>query len=1384
MRYLAWLWLLLCAAATAQPPPTFTINGTFRATDWQTTFHTAPGACANGLPGPCTNSETTSYVACANPHFGTCYQLALVDNTVAPITAVMLNTTATWDAGKNGPVQSFSFTEDLVGITSSAPFQGEGFGPAIQTSDGNVYVFTGTQSTPVPSLWVTVTLIVQATDLVLVDKTTGSVDSGTHPQPSELSSGTITFGFWVQYFSNPNRPASGTQQFGNWAVTVNSTGSSGASCQVIPPNRFMPFHREEFHERDPQRYPLHTLTVAVSANGAPAGGVPVTLTGSQPVFPAAPDEPPTIASAVANTDDTGQATFQFNPPNPAAFDETTFNVTGSANGASFSCAASIVVGIGALEGAIGRYLTNESIRTAVQPFEEHLFAFRKALMRDPSSIAGLRKTKRYGRAVRKILNWQPTALTGADLRAIRALVEKFSDAEDPEMRSALARLKEDFGDAEEQEKLTAALRRKPGTENSIPDYHSDYGQLPLAFEPADSQNGREVRFVARASGYNLYLTSREAVLLDRSATAASGGRAPVLRMRLAAGNIRPRLLAARELPGKSHYIRGSNPALWRTNVPQYEQVKYEGIYPGVDLVFHGRQRRIEFDFIVAPGASPANIVFSFQGVEQLDLDALGNLVLQRSTGALRLEKPVIYQEAGGIKKTTAGRYVLKGRNRVGFEVARYDPARPLIIDPVLSYASYLGGASDEFGSAVAVDSQGNAYITGSTASINFPTANALASNLSPPLSKNLDIFVTKLNAAGSAVVYSTYLGGSGDDVGMGIAVDSAGAAYLTGTTSSSDFPLMLPVQKTFGGGSPPIPADAFVLKLNAAGSGLVYSTYLGGSANETARSIAVDAAGNAYVTGLTSSTDFPVRNALQPANNGGTDAFLVKVNPAGNLFVYATYLGGVYSDIGYAVTVDAAGNAYVAGWTYSPDFPTANPLQPSNQGSADAFVAKINPAGSALVFSTYLGGQSDDLGMGIALDSNSNVYVAGTTGSANFPTLNAAQTQFGASNLLGADAFITKLKADGSALVYSTYLGGSGVDVGMAIAVGADGSAYVSGETASADFPVSSAIQQSGAGFDECFVAKLNPAGSAFDYATLLGGSGQDAGNSIALDASAAVYVVGSSTSADFPVTYGAFQTGNQGLTDALVMKIVAGTAQPRITTISAASLQAGGAVAAESIVSGFGSGLATSAEQAGTLPLPTVLAGSSVKVKDAAGTERLAPLFYASPGQVNYEIPEGTSNGLAAVTVISGSQVLAAGTVAVATVAPGLFSANSNGQGVAAGSSLKVGADQSRTSQPIFQCGAAGGCVPVPVDLGGPTDQVFLILFGTGIRGRSSLSAVTATVGNQTVNVGFAGPQGMVGLDQVNLGPLPPSLAGQGQVDVVLTVDSETANTVTVSFK
>jgi Bacterial Ig-like domain (group 3)/Beta-propeller repeat len=696
-----------------------------------------------------------------------------------------------------------------------------------------------------------------------------------------------------------------------------------------------------------------------------------------------------------------------------------------------------------------------------------------------------------------------------------------------------------------------------------------YGQLPMSFEANQGQTASQVGFLSRGSGYSLFLTPDQAVLSLQS-PAASGAATQtagdVLQMQLVGANAAPVVAGLDQLPGTSNYLIGDDPSQWHTDVPSFAKVAEQDVYPGVDLVYYGNQSQLEYDFDVAPGTDPGVIRLAFQGVKSTTLDTGGDLVLHTAGGDVVEEAPVLYQDIGGTRQAVPGAYIPEADGQVGFAVGAYDRSKPLVIDPILSYSSYLGGSGNDEGLGIAVDAAGDAYLTGYTTSMDFPTTPGAFQPA--PADVNTEAFVTKLNPAGTALVYSTYLGGgvlaAGNDVengsyGSGIAVDAAGDAYITGTTGTTDFPTVDPIQATNRGGN-----DAFITKLNPTGSALIYSTYLGGRYDDEGAGIAVDAAGDAYVTGFTYSNDFPTENPLQPILGNPPDtfpeAFVAKFNTAGSALVYSTYLGGSGYTRGNGIAVDAAGEAYITGITNSPDFPiTPGAFQPASAGELFyAFVTKLDPAGSALVYSTCLGGGtlirngSNNVtgsgGTGIAVDAVGDAYITGETSTTDFPTVNPFQ----AADDGGNDAFVTKLNPAGTALIYSTYLGGSGGDYATGIAVDAAGDAYVTGATATLDyvpgtyntnnFPTTpNAFQPNfGGGPENAFVTELDAAGSALVYSTFLGGSGADSGTGIAVDAAGDAYLTGTAGSSDFP-TVNPFQPNRaspEGYSNAFVSKI------------------------------------------------------------------------------------------------------------------------------------------------------------------------------------------------------------------------------------------------------
>lgn len=705
-----------------------------------------------------------------------------------------------------------------------------------------------------------------------------------------------------------------------------------------------------------------------------------------------------------------------------------------------------------------------------------------------------------------------------------------------------------------------------------------FASMPLIFEPNQGQTDPAVLFKSRNRGFTLFLTSSEAVFvfkgssqkikpLSKSSKALSRRHLPqsgtstieaekVLRMKWNGAQAGVAGIGLDKLPGHSNYFIGNDSSKWIRDIEQYGKTKLKGIYPGIDLTYYDRGGKLEFDWDVNPGAQPEQIQLELEGMQSLNVEANGDIKVEIEQGKnLILKAPEAYQENLGHKEIIGTSYKLLGQNLISLQLAPYDKGKKLVIDPVLMYSTYLGYAgTNDGGSSIAVDSSGNAYITGSAADSTFPTFNAFQ----PVGGGQADAIIVKIDSSG-ALVYSTLLGGgasgpyNGADGGSGIAVDSSGNAYVVGTTQSPNFPLVNPLQAAYGGGTD----NAFVSKLNASGNALIYSTYLGGSTSDGGSGIAVDSSGNAYIVGTTYSADFPLASPFQ-ASCGGcptkSHVFVSKLNASGSALVYSTYLGGSFYDNGSAIAVDSSGNAYITGETESTDFPLAIPLQASLSFGPDAFVTKLNSSGSALVYSTFLGGGDSDGGDGIAVDSNGNAYVTGYTWSNNFPTFNPLQT-CNACPGSGFNAFVSKINATGTAFVYSTYLGGSGPgDEGLGITADINGNAYITGYTTSSDFPVTNSIQPSLTGFENAFVTKINSNGNAFVYSTYLGGStvfatpgSADQGSGIAVDSSGNAFITGETNATDFPLV-NPIQAIGGGYFDVFISEISAFNPTPTYT--------------------------------------------------------------------------------------------------------------------------------------------------------------------------------------------------------------------------------------------
>ena len=585
----------------------------------------------------------------------------------------------------------------------------------------------------------------------------------------------------------------------------------------------------------------------------------------------------------------------------------------------------------------------------------------------------------------------------------------------------------------------------------------------------------------------------------------------------------PEIVAVDETPLKVNYFIGNDPKKWHTAVLTSGAVLYKNIYKNIDLKVYGSEGRIEYDWIVKPGGDPRDIRFQYENVKRTRLDKEGNLLVATRFGELMHKKPVAYQpgvgSGNGSRATVESAFKKIGKNAFGFAVGAYDIGRELVIDPVvLAYSSYLGGSYIDVGYGIAADDSGNVYMTGQTQSTNFPILNQYTTDLS-----GVDLFVTKIDTTQSgnaSLVYSTYLGGNNYDEGLGIAVDNSGNAYVAGITNSLNFPILNQFQESQGSN------DAFVTKLDTTKIGnasLVYSSYLGGDNEDFGYGIAADNSGYAYVTGFTYSTDFPTLNQFQTWQGGEYDAFVTKLDTtqSGNAsLVYSTFLGGNGGDAGFGIAVDNSGNAAVTGNTQSTNFPTLNQYQIASGGGYDAFMTMLDTTKSgnaSLVYSTFLGGNSDDWGQAIAVDGSGNAFMTGYTYSTNFPTLNQYQAWQS-----DRDVFVTKLdttKSGNASLVYSTYLGGNSADYGQGIEVDESGNAYLVGYTYSTDFPTLNQYQTD-QGTEDAFVTKLDTTQSgnaSLVYSTFLGGNDGDAGFGIAIDNSGNAYVTGYTFSMDFP---------------------------------------------------------------------------------------------------------------------------------------------------------------------------------------------------------------------------------------------------------------------------
>jgi hypothetical protein len=664
---------------------------------------------------------------------------------------------------------------------------------------------------------------------------------------------------------------------------------------------------------------------------------------------------------------------------------------------------------------------------------------------------------------------------------------------------------------------------------------SNFGLLPISFEENRGQADARVRYLSRGNGYSLFLTDKEAVLALRQPdpTKAKSGapqatragqqrartdkafRTDVIRMELAGANHALQVQGADKLPGTANYFIGNDPAKWHSGVQTYGKVRYESVYPGVDLVYYGNQGQLEYDFVVAPNADPKPIRLRFAGAKTLKLDSHGDLEVIAKNGQVAFHKPVVYQQTAGERKLIHGGFTVLSKNTVSFKLGTYDHSNSVVIDPTLVYSTYLGGSNgDDYGTSITVDSGGNAYVAGAVYATDFPaTAGAYQASQKAASANLFNAFVAKLNSTGTTLLYATYLGGSGNTAKAGtlnhgdypesVAVNASGEAFVTGTAYSADFPVTAGAFQTTNRAAANGVPNGFVTKLNATGTSLVYSTYLGGSGvsghagsggigsgsgtyGDGCSHIAIDANGDAYVTGVAYSTDFPTTSgAFQSVNKSASlyhpNAFVTKLAANGVSLIYSTYLGGSTGDGASGLAVDSTGNAYIGGATYSSDFPVTNgAFQSSNHafgtGNSNGFLTKVNPSGSALVYSTYLGGSGNgngpsgndngDSASSVAVDASGDLYAFGLTASSDFPTTNNAfQTvNMAYQSNAGPSFFVTKLNPAGTSLSYSTFVGGSQANLlpgSNGLAINSAGEAFITGYVLGNDFPVTSTALQS-----------------------------------------------------------------------------------------------------------------------------------------------------------------------------------------------------------------------------------------------------------------------------------------------------------------------------------
>jgi uncharacterized protein (TIGR03437 family) len=923
----------------------------------------------------------------------------------------------------------------------------------------------------------------------------------------------------------------------------------------------------------------------------------------------------------------------------------------------------------------------------------------------------------------------------------------------------------------------------------------------VRFELNVGQADASYSFVAHGRQQAILLSSSEAVFQWKGSKKTS---ARAIHASLAGARSGVELRGDQPLSGHVNYLIGKDPKNWHTDIPTFGAVRSAGVYPSIDVVYHGNGGDVETDFVVQPGGDPEAIGIRFSGADDVRLESDGSLSARADRRTLYWKKPVLYQtDKYGQTQRVEGRFRFAPDGTLGFEVGVYDVTRPLVIDPVLTYATYFGGAYGDGAARVATDASGNAYMVGSTDAPTFPVTSGTFFSQVDAVQGN--VLVAKLSPDGKSMVYETHIGGSNGDLGLAIALDASGNLYLTGLTDSSDYPL-LPSGNNQTTKLATDPANCFLTKLSPAGNALVYSTVFGGSSGDACSGVGVDSTGNAYVVGVTASNDLPLKNAIQttfPAGLFGattSSAFAAKFSPDGTQLLYSTFFGGTGgNNAATALAVDSAGNAYFTGFTTSTLFPvSANAMQPTYGGSGgqpisafstgDAFVVKLSPTGQK-VYATYLGGSKDDIGIGIAVDSKGDAYVGGATLSTTFPTVNAFQsTNHGAGGdqfTLAGDGFITELDPTGSTVLFSSFIGGSKDDRVLGVALDSSGNIYLSGQTLSTDFPTAGTQAQSGNAGDtsgtvrlgDAFVTEIN-ASHVIVFSTFLGGTSSEYASGIAVDGTGGIIIAGGTTSTDFPATGSAYQKSFGGtdpfwvgypVGDAFIARFGGTISSVNITGVSnAASYVSGGIAPGEAIlISGANIGPASLAGAALTASgsLATTIASTQFLFNGVA-----APIVYVSSQYSSVIVPYevSTSSSAQIVAVYNGAQSPPF-TVPVVAALPGVFSANSSGSGQGAILNQNLTSNSAQNPAPrgsfvVVYVTGEGQTVPPGID-GAITESVINPVLPVSV----SFGGVPAT------SIEFAGetPGVVAGVMQINV--YVPQLAPSGVVPLTVTIGSVT---------